>query len=314
MDNQETVVINECHQKEDTCCICMEPVITTETGHLTSKCCKHLIHINCFVSYTIQNSHTANKCPLCRYDMNTGLQFNVNQYDNENSTYYDSGDEYNEYEDEYYNDSADEYDPYDNIPLVTYEESNRLAPLRRTRTEAEIKAYCAAPYVSEITTLPVTLTNLSNSSQTGAVYYTSEKYDCMATYNPHIKAMDVRYQTKLPLAPIVRQRNIVCGCVPRNVSIQLTHTEMLYMLIVYPDDGECDKMLIYFPHSDTVIMSAFVDKESVIEHNLDNLQITGFSDTKHNNRFIYVNDCEFQCGSLLAEVIEFQKLKQIFNS
>ena len=310
MDNQDTVVINECHQKEDTCCICMEPVITTETGHLTSKCCKHLIHINCFVSYSIQNAHTANKCPLCRYDINTGQPFQASQYDNENSTYYDSGDEYNEYEDEYYSDSSNEYVLNDNIPLVTYEERNRYKP----RTGAEIKAYCAAPNVSNITTQPFTLTNLSNSSQTGAVYYTSEKYDCMATYNPHIQAMDVHYQTKPPLAPVDRQRKIVCGCVPRNVSIQLTHTDTLYMLIVYPDDGECDKMLIYFPHNNIAIMSAFVDKESVIEHNLDNLQITGFSDAKYNNRFIYVNDCESRGGSLLAEVIEFQKLKQIFNS
>jgi hypothetical protein len=242
--------------------------------------------------------------------MNTGQPFQESQYNNESENPYDY---YSEDDEDAY--GYDSYEPYDS----ENEDSNIESTMQSVnyqgfRTKAEINAYCAAPYVSEITTLPVTLTNLSNSSQTGAVYYTSEKYDCMATYNPHIQAMDVHYQTKPPLAPVDRQRKIVCGCVPRNVSIQLTPTDALYMLIVYPDDGECDKMLIYFPHNNIAIMSAFVDKESVIEHNLDNLQITGFSDLKHNNRFIYVNDCESRGGSLLAEVIEFQKLKQIFNS
>lgn len=311
MDISENPTVNECPQTEDTCCICMDTVNTTDNGHLTSKCCKHLIHINCFVSYTLKNAHCANKCPMCRYDMNTGQPFQASEYD----TGIDSYDYYSEDEDIYEYDSYSESENDDESQIVTIPGTQTLPTQQaKSRTATEINAYCASAYVSPITTQPVNLTNISNSSQTGMVYYTSEKYDCMATYNPYIQAMDVYYQTKPPLTPVDRHRKIVCGDIPRCVSIQLTPTGMLYVLVVYPDDGECDKMLIYFPDRETVIMSAFFDKSALAGHNLDNLQITGFSALKYNNRFIYINDCESSGGSLLAEVIEFQKLKQVFNS
>lgn len=322
MENQETAVVNECSLAEDICCICMETVNTAKTGHITSKCCKHLLHIKCFISYTLKNAHVANKCPMCRYDMNTGQPFHANEYDNDITTYYDLGYE-SEDENEYYYESTDENEPYDNGNSTYYDsgdedepyEINTLAAQPRyRRTEEEIKAYCASPYVSKITTAPVSLSVLTNSSQTGIAYYNSDKYECLAMYNTYTCAMDINYQAKELQNSRVNYRKIVSGDVPRCVSIQTTPKGSLYVLIVCPDDGERNKMIIYFPHCETVIMSSFIDTSSLDMHNLENLQITGFSDSKLNSSFIYVNDCESSEGSLLAEVIEYQKLKNIFSS
>lgn len=275
-------------QESDTCCICWETVSTQECGHLTSKCCKHLIHINCFVSYTILNKQMANKCPMCRYDINTGKPFEESEYPvPENNTYfeYDSEDEYAEYES--YSDSESE----------------------------ELQAYYATPYISPITTLPVNLSNLANYSETGTAFYTSDKYDCLATYNPGINGITILYQTKPPLVPTTNHRDFRCDGVPRCVSIQTNpETGILYVLIVYPDDGECDKMVIYFPHTNNVIMSGFYEKLDQCNYSLDNLQITGFAPQNRGHRFIYLGNDTLVPNGLLAEVIELQKLKHIYNS
>lgn len=310
MDKQESEVVNNCQQKEDICSVCMETVNTTDNGYLTSKCCKHLIHINCFVSYTLTNAQTANKCPMCRYDMNTGQPFQASEYNNS----YNEEEYYYEYDDE------DVYDSYYESSESENEDENSLTTVsvdtqqNKIRTATELNVYCATPTISNLTSQPISFDALFNYSCSGIAYYTSDKYNCLAVYNAQLCAMYIQYETKPPMAHIKNTKKIVSGDVPRCVSIQLTPNGALYVLTIYPDDGECDKMSIYFPHCETVIMSAFHDKSALAEHNLDNLQITGFSDCKFNNNFIYVNDCESTCGSLLAEVIEFQKLKYIFDS
>lgn len=297
------------NDNKDTCCICMETVNTNECGHLTSKCCKHLIHINCFVSYTLTNKQRANKCPMCRYDINTGKPFEESEYQEDEI----DGDEYSE--DEYYDYSdEDEYSIYDQIPNTPIV-LQPVPAISRTRTAAELQIYYATPYISPITTQPVNLTNLSNYSEIGAVYYTSEKYDCLATYNPVINGITIKYQTKPPLNPINTQRDFICNGVPRCVSIQTTpDTDLLHILIVYPDDGECDKMAIYFPHTNNVIMSSFYEKLNHCCHSLDNLQITGFAPQGMGHRFVYLGNDTLVPNGLLAEVIELQKLKYIYNS
>jgi len=310
MDNKE-ITDNESALKEDTCCICMELVNKAETGHLTSKCCKHLIHINCFVSYTLTNKQMANKCPMCRYDMNTGQPFKETEYNVDLALDLDLEIQY-----DYYSDTADDYQEYNaSYDEPVTEEIIQTPPTQyNTRTEAELQEYYATPYVSSITTHPVCLESLYSSSQSGMVLFTSEKYACMATYNPLVYGMDIQYQTKPPLIPSDTNRYIISDGVPRCISIQTTPNGGLYVMLVYPDDGEADKMVIYFPASNTVIMSAFLDKMDVRRYNLDDLQITGFSANKHKTRFIYVGDSPSTSGCLLAEVGEFDKLKTAFYS
>jgi hypothetical protein len=307
------------NDNKDTCCICMETVNTTATGHITSKCCKHLIHINCFVSYTLTNKQRANKCPMCRYDINTGKPFEESEYpedemdrdgygEDENSEDENSEDETYYY---YYNDEG-EYSIHIRIPDTPVV----LQPVRvKSRTAAELQTYYTTPYISPITTQPVNLSNLLNYSDTGSAFYTSEKYDCLATYNPEINGITIKYQTKPPLNPVTNHRDFRCDGVPRCVSIQ-THpdTDLLYVLIVYPDDGECDKMVIYFPHGNHVIMSAFYEKLNHCSYLLDNLQITGFAPQCMGHRFIYLGNDLLTPNGLQAEVIELQKLKHIYNS
>jgi hypothetical protein len=246
---------------------------------------------------------------MCRYDINTGKPFEESEYQEDEI----DGDEYSE--DEYYDYSdEDEYSIYDQIPNTPIV-LQPVPAISRTRTAAELQIYYATPYISPITTQPVNLTNLSNYSEIGAVYYTSEKYDCLATYNPVINGITIKYQTKPPLNPINTQRDFICNGVPRCVSIQTTpDTDLLHILIVYPDDGECDKMAIYFPHTNNVIMSSFYEKLNHCCHSLDNLQITGFAPQGMGHRFVYLGNDTLVPNGLLAEVIELQKLKYIYNS
>ncbi len=251
----------------------------------------------------------ANKCPMCRYDINTGKPFEESEYPTPDGGGTDNYSEYNsedEYEDEYssYSDSESE----DTEHAVTTTEV-------KFRTPEELQTYYTTPYVSLITTQPVNLSNLLNYSENGIAYYTSEKYDCLATYNPGINGLTIKYQTKPPLVPITSQRDFRCDGVPRCVSIQTNpDTGLLYVLIVYPDDGECDKMVIYFPHTNDVIMSAFYEKLDHSCYSLDNLQITGFAPQCMGHCFIYLGNDTLVSNGLLAEVIELQKLKHIYNS
>jgi hypothetical protein len=246
--------------------------------------------------------------------MNTGKPFKANEYDNdvEHYEYYSEDEELYGYESD--SDLEDEEGGIGSSTQVIHTQHLPAVLTYNSRTVEDIREYCASPYVSLVTTQPVMLKCLTNYSQSGMAYYTSEKYECLAIYNPHISAMHIQYQAKPPLVTVNRQRNIITGDIPHCISIQLTPYGTLYVLIIYPDDSECNKMLIYFPHCATAIMSTFVDKSALAEHSLDNLQITGFSEARFNNNFIYVNDCESRGGSLLAEVIEFRKLKHIFNS
>ncbi len=226
----------------------------------------------------------ANKCPMCRYDINTGKPFEESAYSvpgNDNNSEYDSEDEYAEYES--YSDESETED--------------------------------ATPYISPITTQPVNLANLQNYSETGAAFYTTDKYDCLATYNPGINGITIQYQTKPPLNPVTNHRDFRCDGVPRCVSIQTNPDSGLpYVLIVYPDDGEYDKMAIYFPHTNDVIMSGFYEKLDHCSYSLDNLQITGFAPHCMGHSFIYLGNDTLVSNGLLAEVIELKKLKYIYNS
>lgn len=294
-------------QDSDTCCICWETVSTQECGHITSKCCKHLIHINCFISYTILNKQRANKCPMCRYDINTGKPYAESEYPvpeaADNRSEYDSEDEY-----------ADEYSSFSDSESEDIEHAVTTTEVK-FRTPEELQTYYTTPYVSPIITQPVNLANLQNYSDIGSAFYTSDKYDCLSTYNPGINGITIRYQSKPPLVPISNHRDFRCDGVPRCVSIQTNpNSGLLYVLIVYPDDGEYDKMAIYFPHTNDVIMSGFYEKLDHCSYSLDNLQITGFAAQNMGHSFIYLRNDTLVSNGLLAEVIELRKLKYIYNS
>jgi hypothetical protein len=290
----------------DTCCICFDDIVTSEHGYLNTKCCNHLLHSSCFITYAIKNKTQPNKCPMCRNDINTGKEYSEScvpeqileasyTYSDEEYDEYDDYDPYGFHHDEYGNsDSESEIDtiPPANIPFSEWFKSRSEKPDKQCTVSLDI---------------------LKSTSDIGLANYKDDTWQCLALYNSATTALTVH--TINNLTGFMTERKFICGDIPRLVSINLTpNAYQIYVIISYPDDGECHKLLFYFPLYNTVIMGAFTDTEYPLDMYDNGLIISKFSDhvQKYGTPFVYVSDQE-SCNTFRIEVIELDRLQTLFQ-